>query len=126
MSAASDAQAHLSKAREFLQAAQFNQELGLHSPATSDAVLAGVNAKDAICLRANGQTNKSDDHRQAVTELKNAGPAGKDLASTLSRLLNLKTKAQYQADSVAAADAARAVDWAARMVEAAEKIVSTR
>ena len=80
MSAASDAQAHLSKAREFLQAAQFNQELGLHSPATSDAVLAGVNAKDAICLRANGQTNKSDDHRQAVTELKNAGPAGKDLA----------------------------------------------
>jgi hypothetical protein len=126
MTASADARAHLDKAREFLQAAEFNQDLDLHNAAASDAVVAGINAKDAICLQANGRTNKSEDHRQAVAELKGAGPAGAELASTLSRLLRMKTKAQYQTESVAAGDAARAVEWAARMVEAAEQVVSSR
>jgi uncharacterized protein (UPF0332 family) len=126
VTAAADARAHLEKAREFLEAARSNQHLGLHNAAASDAVVSGVNAKDAICLRLVGKTQKSEDHRQAVEELKHAGPAGAELASTLSRLLRLKTKAQYQTASVAASDAARAVEWAARMVEAAEQVVSSR
>lgn len=126
MTALADAQDHLAKAREFLEAARFSHELDLYNAATSDAVVSGINSKDAICLKLVGLTVKSDDHQSAVRELKGAGAAGAGLAPTLSRLLRLKTKAQYQPSSVAAADAARAIGWACRMLEVAEQTVSTR
>jgi hypothetical protein len=121
-----DARAHLAKAREFLEAARVNHDLGLDSAATSDAVISGINSKDAICLRLTGRTRKSDNHAEAVTELKAAGPAGTAVAPTLSRLLKLKTKSQYQLESISAADAARAIEWATRLVEGAETVVSAR
>ena len=121
-----DARAHLAKAREFLEAAQVSHDLGLYNAATSDAVISGINSKDAVCLRLTGRTRKSDHHTDAVTELKAAGPAGAGLAPTLSRLLKLKTKSQYQSESIAAADAARAIEWATRLLEGAETVVSSR
>ena len=121
-----DARAHLAKAREFLEAARINLDLALFNAATSDAVISGINSKDAICLRLTGTTRKADGHTEAVAELKAAGPGGAVLAPTLSRLLKLKTKSQYQSVSVAAADAAKAVEWAARPLEDAEAIFSSR
>jgi hypothetical protein len=91
-----ESRAHLRKAREFVAAAQLEAERELYSAAASSAVLAGINAKDTICLRLTGRTNKSDDHRSAVPELAAVGPAGKALESTFRRLLGLKTAAQYQ------------------------------
>lgn len=126
MSALQDARAHLRKAREFLEAATINRELELFDAATSAAVISGINSKDAICLRLAGVAHKSEDHMAAVSELKAVGPAGAALAPTLNRLLRLKTKSQYAAASVAAADAAKAVDWAARLLEVAEEVVSSR
>jgi len=126
MSALEDARAHLAKAREFLQAAQFNLDLELFNAATSDAVISGINSKDAICLRLTGTTRKADNHNEAVAELKAAGPAGAALAPTFSRLLKLKTKSQYQSASVAKADANKAIEWATRMLEGAEAVVTTR
>lgn len=79
-----DARAHVSRAREFLEAAE------------------------------------------AIAELRAAGPAGVALTSTLSRLLKLKTKSQYQPVSVAAADATKAVEWATRLLEGADEVVSSR
>lgn len=125
MTAAADARAHLRKAQEFLEAAGYERDLGLFNPAASAAVTAGINAKDAICLALTGRTDKSDDHGRAVAELKASGPAGAELASTLSRLLRLKTKAQYQPRSVAASDAVKAVEWAARIVEGAHEVVNS-
>jgi len=90
-----DARAHLSKAREFLEAAEVNRDLELFNAATSAAVISGINSKDAIC-------------------------------TTLSRLLKLKTKSQYQPVSVAAADATKAVEWATRLLEGADEVVSSR
>jgi len=126
MSALEDARAHLAKAREFLQAAQFNLDLELFNAATSDAVISGINSNDAICLRLTGTTRKADNHNEAVAELKAAGPAGAALAPTFSRLLKLKTKSQYQSASVAKADANKAIEWATRMLEGAEAVVTTR
>jgi len=103
-----DARAHLAKAREFLEASRVNLDLKLFNAATSDAVISGINSKDAICLRLTGTTRKADGHHEAVAELKAAGSAGLGLASTLSRLLTLKTKSQYQSASVAAVDGFRA------------------
>jgi len=117
-----DARAHLGKAREFLEAAGLELEMHLPNAAASSAVLAGINAKDAICLQLTGRTGKAEDHRAAVPELAAAGPAGKALESTFRRLLGLKTAAQYQAAPISRADAARAVEWATRMVDAARDV----
>ena len=92
---------------------------GLYSAAASSAVLTGINAKDALCLRLTGRTAKTDNHTVAIGELAKAGPAGKGLEATFRRLLGMKTTAQYQAAPIAAADARKAVEWATRMVDAA-------
>lgn len=86
MTALDDARAHLANAEEFLEAAQFSVDLDLFSAATSNAVLAGINAKDAICLRLTGTTNKTDNHNMAVAELKASGPADAALAPALSNV----------------------------------------
>jgi uncharacterized protein (UPF0332 family) len=94
------AQKHLSKAREFLEAAEANRDLELYNAATSAAVISAINSKDAICLTLTGRTSKSENHNEAVSDLRKAGRAGTDLAPTLSRLLRLKTKSQYTPVSV--------------------------
>jgi hypothetical protein len=123
VTALTDARSHLAKARELLEAADVELSGALYTAATSSSVLAGINAKDAICLRTAGRTTKGDDHRAAVAELRASGPAGAALASTFRRLIAMKTRAQYTAGPVSAADAHRAVDWAARMVEDAGDVV---
>ena len=125
MTAIDDARAHLVKAREFLDAAVTNNEMKLFNAATSNAVTAGINAKDAMCLKLMGLTNKSDRHDDAVAELSRAGPGGRALAPTLGRLLKLKSRSQYQTTSMAASDALRSIEWANRLVEAAQEVVSS-
>ena len=125
MTTQSEAQAHLAKAQEFLQAAELSLDLEMPNAACSSAVTAGINAKDAICLMLVGATSKSDNHAAAVAELGSAGQLGHDLSSTFSRLLSLKTKSQYQASSVSASDASRAAGWARRMITAALQISPT-
>lgn len=125
MTALEDARSHLAKASEFLEAARFSTDLGRHNAAASNAVISGINSKDAVCLRLTGTTRKADGHSEAVAELRAAGPAGVALAPTLSRLLRLKTKSQYQPTSVAAPDAVKALEWAARMLEGAQQVISS-
>lgn len=126
MTALADAREHLSKAQEFLQAAEMNLDLALINAATSDAVISGINSKDAICLALTGRTGKGDNHLEAVPELRRAGPAGADLAVTMSRLLKLKTKSRSTPVSVAASDAAKAVEWARRLFAGAQNVVAGR
>jgi predicted Zn-dependent protease len=95
MTVSEEAQLHLAKAREFLEAAEGSRDRKLYNAATSDAIISAINSKDAICLALTGRTSKSDNHADAVPELKRAGPAGADLSPTLNRLLKLKTKSQY-------------------------------
>ncbi|WP_433009511.1 hypothetical protein [Kribbella sp. CA-294648] len=44
------------------------------------------------------------------------------MSSTFSRLLRLKSKSQYQAESICATDAGKSVDWAARLSEVAQRV----
>lgn len=125
MGALEDARAHLTKAREFLQAAQLNQDVDLFDAATSNAVTSSINSKDAICLKLTGRTGKAESHDDAAGELARSGPAGRQLAPTLRRLLRLKSRAQYQAAPMAASDAARAIDWATRLLEGAQRVVTS-
>lgn len=117
------ARGHLTKAEEFLVEAKSALANGHANVATSNAVIAGINAKDAICLVLVGKTAKADDHRQAVGELRKAGKIGADLALTLDRLLKTKTKSQYQTLSMVMKEAESAVNQAARLVEEASRVV---
>lgn len=56
MNALATARAHLAKAREFLDAADVELSGELYNAATSNAVLAGINAKDAGTGRARSPT----------------------------------------------------------------------
>jgi uncharacterized protein (UPF0332 family) len=118
------ARAHVTKAREFLSEAQTALRNGHPNVATSNAVIAGINAKDAICLVLVGATSKAADHSQAVPELRRAGKAGAALAPTLDRLLKSKTKSQYQSTSVSTKDAEVAVRQAGRLVSEAAKMLA--
>lgn len=89
-------------------------------------MLAGINAKDVVCLRLTGVTGKTDNHASAIVELGGAGPAGNALKQTFARLLKLKSKAQYQSAPVASSDAVNAVRWATKMVESAVEVVASR
>jgi hypothetical protein len=111
MTALEEAQLHLSKAREFLEAADASRDRKLYNAATSDAIISAINSKDAICIALTGHTNKSDNHGEAVAELTRAGRAGADLSATLNRLLKLKARSQYAPLSVTPANANKAVEW---------------
>jgi hypothetical protein len=124
VTARSDARAHLRKAREFLASAEMSLEAGMTNAAASSAVSAGINAKDVICLALTGTTGKADDHAAAVAELRRAGPGTATLGTTLGRLLKLKNRSQYQAVDVSRADAAKAVAWAAVLVDGAADILA--
>jgi len=119
-----DAKAHLVKAQEFLAAAESEVSAERYNAATSNAVLSGINSKDAICLKLTGATGKGDDHKSAVPELERAGKAAAVLAPALERLLKLKTRAQHQTTSMAKKDAESAVRWASQLYEATVGIVN--
>jgi uncharacterized protein (UPF0332 family) len=123
MKALDAARAHLTKAQEFLEAAELTNDLELFNAAASNAVTSGINSKDAICLALTGRTRKADNHTEAVAELKVAGPTGREVSSTLSRLLRLKSRSQYQSESVSAADAAKSIEWATRLLQTAQVVV---
>lgn len=130
MSALVEARWHLAKAREFLSAAELNLEVGLCNAAASNAVISGINAKDAVCIRLNGTTAKTENHSTAVAELRATGATGphggttKQMATVLGRLLKLKSKSQYQSIDVARSDAAKAVEWAQKLLDGAIEIVT--
>ena len=125
MSALEDARAHLAKAKAFLEAGELSLDAELFNAATSDAVVSGINSKDAICLKLTGRTAKSDDHNAAPAELRRAGKAGAELEATFKRLLNLKSRSQYQALSMQRRQASDAVAGAERMYNGARSVVES-
>ncbi len=111
-----DAIVHLRKASEFLEAAQAALASDWSNAATSNAVTAGIKAKDALCFALAGRSHAAEDHRAAVAELSRLGERGRDAAVQLDRLLALKDRAQYDRRDVSDTDAKSAVRRAERLV----------
>lgn len=124
MSARAVAEGHLIKAKSFLEAAQTDLEFELYDPSTSNAVVAGINAKDVICLMLTGESKKTESHNTAVSELRTAGQAGADQVNNFQRLLRLKARSQYQSVAVSSGDAEKAIEWARRLVDAAQGVLA--
>ncbi len=120
-----EARAHLTKAAQYLTAAELGIDEELYDPATSAAVHCGINAKDAVCLRLTGRTGKTDDHHQAAAELERAGPQAAAMAPTLRRLLALKQRAEYRSAPTSSTDATKAVELARRLHATARVILTS-
>ena len=64
--------------------------------------------------------------REVLGLLATAGADGKEVAKELSRLLPLKTKAEYDPVDVSKADAERAVERARRCVAVARRVLDAQ
>jgi HEPN domain-containing protein len=121
---AAQARIYLGKAEEFLVAARDSLEAGHSLAATSLAVHAGISAGDAICGARTGKRAAGSDHGQVVALLSQAGREGTDAVRTLTRLIPLKNRAEYEPEDVPKATAKRAVENAERIVQIARRVVT--
>jgi hypothetical protein len=117
-----DAAAYLAKSRGWLAASQESLAAGRWDVAAGSAVTAGINACDAICGALLGQRSGGG-HDEAVGLLGTAGEDGRQAARQLAQLLRFMTSAQYDPAPIAAADARKAVELAARLAARATALV---
>ena len=115
MNVPKEASAHCSKAEEFLSMAALALASGKTNAAASNAVLAGINAKDAICLMSMGE------RESLMTIEQQSRSFGKSQAQRFQRLLALKNDAQYHSGDVSHARASKGLEWATDLVSAANE-----
>lgn len=115
---------YVSKAQEFAEAAVSDLAAGRNIAATSLAIHASINAADALCGARLGMRSAGTDHDQVLALLRLAGADGAELERNLRRLLPLKTKAEYDPDTIAHSVAAKAVERADRCVTLAAQVAS--
>jgi hypothetical protein len=122
-----EAQVRLDQARAFLDVADLvgaeQNDLATPGVTTALAVLAGIAASDAACCAALGRRARGQDHREALTLLRQVAPEGPKMAQDLRRLLDVKDGAQYGMVYVTSQKAAAAVQQARRIVEAASAVL---
>lgn len=118
--------AYVRKAEEYLAAATAELDADRPIAAASLAIHAGINAADAVTGARLGQRAAGQNHDEALALLRTAGPDGAAAAKELARLLPMKTRAEYEPDDIAKADASRAVDRAHRIVRIAGRLPGIR
>ncbi len=103
------------KASEFLLVAEMALEMDAYDAAASLAVSAAINASDALLLHRSCVLPQAEDHRRAVTLLRQYGFV--QASTQLSRILGVKNKAQYQVQSCTLKEAADAIQRTGRLLE---------
>lgn len=112
------AAAKIEKAREYRDVADLVAH-DWYDGAVSAAVLAGINAADALMVLTTGDFRMHDRHENAPGTLKEHGFDTE--AKQLQRLLAVKRRAQYSADRCTRSQASDAVARAERLVASAER-----
>ncbi len=115
-----EAGARLVQADAYLAAARLvaDEPAGVANPgvAAALAVLAGIAAADAACCARLSVRARGQDHREAAALVGTVTPQGPAMAKDLDRLLKRKDSVHYGAAMISAAEGARMVGWAARLV----------
>jgi hypothetical protein len=122
---AAQARAYVSKAEEYLAAAESELGADRRIAATSLAVHAGINAADAVTGLRLGRRGAGQDHDEVLVLLGTAGPDGTAAAKDLVRL-PLKTRAEHEPDDVPRSEATKAVERARRIVTVARRVAQSR
>jgi hypothetical protein len=121
-----DAEVRLRDARAQLLIAELPGGAGApaeRKAAVSSAVLASIAASDAACCHRLGERSRSQDHREAVSLVRQIDPGGADAAKRLERLLALKDESQYGFGAVSREKHQSAVRHAQALVRFAERIL---
>lgn len=121
-----EAQARLQRARAHLDLADLSRPASTaaeRSAAASAAVLAGIAASDAACCTVLGKCSRSQDHRDAVSLLREVAPGGPAAAKHLARLLDLKDASHYGFNDIGSARCTAVLRQAAALVAFAEEVV---
>lgn len=118
-----DSRAFLRQAEEYLEAAHDGLELERYNAATSAAVHAGINATDAICGTTLGIRSTSPDHAAVLDLLSQAGTEGRKAAASLSRLISVKSQAEYDPSPISRSRAAGATRAAEKILEIARRLI---
>ncbi len=117
-----DGAAYLSKAREFLEAAEDAMARENHTAAVGNAVHATISAADAVAS-ARLRARWKGEHPGAVEHVAAAGDEGKTCATSLRRVLPLKAEAEYDPAPVSRTKATAALRAATQALEAAARVV---
>lgn len=120
------ARAYVIKAEEYLAAANAELEAGRRVAATSLAIHAGINAADAVTGARLGLRAAGQDHDEVLVLLREAGVDGATVAKSISRLLPMKTKAEYEPGDIPPAAAKRAVERAGQCVIVARRVLDAQ
>jgi hypothetical protein len=122
-----DARVRLRHASQFLEVAELvaseGEEIEYASQAAALAVLAGIAASDAACCKALGRRCRGQDHREAAALVTQITPGGKQAASSLRRLIDLKDEAHYGLFDLSGKDLKTALRQATAMVEFATGVL---
>ena len=117
------ARTRLEQALAFLEVAEMvgteEDELATPGTAAALAVLAGIAASDAVCCVALGQRSRTQDHKGAISLLRQVAPDGQAMARDLERLLAIKDDAHYGLLHVSRQRAASALRQARRLFDTA-------
>lgn len=108
-----DSKGFLGKAVEFLEAAKWSLDQNFLAPAVGNAVHAGISGADALCAAKAGETSSSE-HADAVAKVRHHDV---QVARCLSRLLKMKTRAEYDPQEPSPQQAKEAVESAERLVK---------
>jgi len=122
---AAQVRSYLSKAEEYLAAAENELAEERCIAATSLAIHAAINAADSVCGVRLGRRAAGQDHDRAGELLKEAGRGGIELGKDLRQLLPMKTKAEYDPDDIPLSAASKAVGRAQRCVAVARRVVAS-
>ena len=114
---------HLRKAKQYLSSARTACEEGAADAGAGNAVLATINAADAVAGMLLGERWQGP-HEGAAQHVAGAGDAGANVARQLRRVLRWKSRAHYDAAPVPLSEALVLLSAAERAVATAERVVA--
>lgn len=120
--------AHISKAEQFLRAAQRAADQAEHDAVMLNAIHAAISATDAVTIATAGVRSTDPDHQRAADLLQEvAGASGEIRAQVnqLRRLLSRKNQVEYEARRARAAESADSLKRATRFVAWASGVVGS-
>jgi HEPN domain-containing protein len=116
----------LEKARQFLKAAKKSFESGDYNASAANSVHACISAADAVCVKLAGKRAAGDKHSDAVNLFRTLTDSDEHLkqAAKFSRVLAVKSLAEYEARLVYKGDSEAVLHNAEKFVEYALSKVS--
>jgi hypothetical protein len=118
-----DARQHLRKAQEYLSSARAAEQVGAADACAGNAVLATINAADAVAGVLIGERWQGP-HEGAVGHLTRGGEERRAIAVHLRRVLRWKSRAHYDALALPVTEAEALLKAAERAVVIAQRVVA--